>query len=261
MSPWSKTIFSFVFLVFFVYLLFGVFLYLSQRSLIYFPVAEIEHSFSTEQFAVNNVSISAVVVNEHSDRAIIYFGGNAEAVVGEAAAFSKVFPQHTLYLINYRGYAGSTGTPTESGLYADAIKIYDILSKRHQFISVIGRSLGSGVATYLASERKPERIVLVTPFDSIQRLAQEFYPLYPMSVMLKDKYDSIGRVDKIEAPVLVIVADDDYIIPRKNTQRLIDAFPPLQVRVHVIGRGGHNSVSTTDDYYEEIGRYLNEPQP
>ena len=242
------------------YLIIGFILYISQRSLIYYPVSQINHSYNTEQFAVNNVSISAVVVNEQSDHAIMYFGGNAETVVGEAAVFERIFPHHTLYLINYRGYAGSTGKPTEVGLYEDAVKIFDILSKRHQTISAIGRSLGSGVVTYLASVRKPERLVLVTPFDSLQSLAQEIYPVYPMSLLLKDKYDSISRVEEIEAPVLIIVADEDYIVPRKNTQRLIAAFPPTQVKAYVIERGGHNSVSITGEYYQVIQDYLNEPR-
>ena len=258
MSPWSKTVLSFIFLAVFIYLGIGTLLYTFQRSFIYFPVADYEHSYDTEKFEINDVVITAIVLNKGNDNAVIYFGGNAEAVVGEADSFARTLPDHTVYLINYRGYADSTGNPTEAGLYADAEKLYDILSARHKSVSAIGRSLGTGVATYLASVRELNKVILVTPFDSIQRIAQEIYPVYPMSLLLQDKYDSLGRIDSIDSPVLVIVANQDSIVPSESTQRLIDAFPPGQIQVYVIEGAGHNTVSLTNKYYQVISQYLDE---
>ena len=238
------------------YVAIGLYLYIFQRGFIYFPTAEVMHSFQTEEFSVNNETIKVIVLNEGNNSAIMYFGGNAENVVAEADAFTKTFPPHTVYLISYRGYSGSSGQPTEKGLYADAQAIYDTLSGRHQSISAIGRSLGSGVVTFLASNRELDKIVLVTPFDSAQHIAQDTYPIYPMSLLLKDKYDSIGRVKEINSPVLVVIADKDWVIPLKYQQKLVDAFPPSQVAVKVIKGAGHNSVSLNNEYYVVLQEFL-----
>ena len=256
MSPWSKTGLTFAVVALIAYLVVGVLLYLFQRTFIYFPVGNVEHSLPTERFKSDGEIISVISINQQNDDAILYFGGNAEMVVGEAEYFDRVFPDYAVYLVNYRGYADSTGVPTEYGLYADAENIFDQLSERHKTVSAIGRSLGSGVATHLASVRKPDNIILVTPFDSIQRLAQRIYPVYPMSLMLKDKFDSVSRVPKIDAPVLIIAAEQDYVIPRKNTQSLFDAFPPSQVKMHIIQNSRHNTVSLSDEYYQVIHKHL-----
>ncbi|MEM8845126.1 MAG: alpha/beta hydrolase [Pseudomonadota bacterium] len=239
------------------YVLIGLYLYVFQRDFIYFPTVEIEHDFKTEEFLVNDEVIKAVVVNEGNKEAILYFGGNAESVAYQANTFAEIFPNHTIYLISYRGYGGSTGKPTEKGIYADALSIYDILSEKYQSVSAIGRSLGTGVVTYLGSKRDPEKIVLVTPYDSIQRIAQNKYPIYPLSILLKDKHNSIERVDDISAPALIIIANKDSVVPREHSQKLADAFPSSQATIVVFENEGHNSFSQSEKYHQALSEFIN----
>ena len=238
------------------YCLWGLFLYAYQRDFMYLPVSERAHAYPVEQFLSEGETIQVVVLNPGRPDAVMYFGGNAEAVVANAPGFLHSLPQHTVYLVNYRGYASSSGTPTEQGLYADALNIHDAIRDRHRGIAVIGRSLGSGVATCRAAERPISRLVLVTPFDSLLRLAQDLYPIYPLSLLMHDKYDSYSRVHRIDAPTLLVLAEHDRVIPGKYAERLLSAFPPGQARAETLDGVGHNGLSARAEYYALLARFL-----
>lgn len=240
-----------------VYCLVGVFLYVYQRNVLYLPVGAGSHGYPVEYVSSGDQTLEVIVLNTGQQDAVLYFGGNAEAVVGNAAGFQHVLPRHTVYLVNYRGYGGSTGTPTEEGLYQDAKAVFDAVQKQHRRVSAIGRSLGSGVATFLATERPVHKLLLITPFDSILHLVQDQYPIYPVSLMLKDQYDSIARVGKIAAETLIVIAEHDLIVPAKYSRLLAGAFPPDQVTVTTLEGAGHNGMAAHAGYYPLIGGFLN----
>ncbi len=238
------------------YLAIALLLFIFQRDLIYLPTAEYLHDFGTEQFAIEEENINVVVTNKGNKNAILYFGGNGESIAHSAPSLARTFPAHTLYLVNYRGYGGSSGEPTEKALYNDAQHIYDIVEKRHVNVSVIGRSLGSGVATFLASTRTIKKMVLVTPYDSMQRMAQDKFPFLPISILLKDKYNSVERIEGIKSRTLIILAEHDNVIPRKYSKQLVQAFRKQQVTVKTILGAGHNSLSNTDEYYRFLRGFM-----
>ena len=248
-----KTVLEFVF---FFYVLVAILLFIFQRNLIYFPSADFSHNFKTEKFLIEGETINVIVLNENKKNAIMYFAGNAEAVISSAESFEKTFPEHTVYLINYRGYGGSTGEASEEALNFDSLYIYDELIKKHSFVSIIGRSLGSGIATYLASKRDIDKLVLITPYDSIQNIAQNRFPIYPMSILLKDKYDSLSRVKNIKANVLIVLAQYDVVITLKHSQNLIKAFPKEQIDLKMILNKGHNDLSLDEEYYPKLHDFI-----
>ena len=243
-----------------IYLIIGAILYNKQRDILYYPSNAPQKSLDELNLKNDEGVLKTFVLNRGHKNAILYFGGNAESVGYSAKEFAKNFPNHTIYLVNYRGYGGSSGTPTEEGLYADALLIYDKIREYHADINLIGRSLGSGVATYLASKRPIiNRLILVTPFDSITSVAQSKFPLYPMSIMLKDKYDSIGRVSKIGAvKTLIVIGTKDEIVPAKNSQRLYEAFDKSKVHLLYLPRG-HNDIELDKRYFLEIKRFIWKP--
>ncbi len=241
-----------------IYVLVGAVLFFYQRKLIYFPTANIPHNYEQLQLTHENVTLEIIVLNQGKKEAILYFGGNAEAVVYSAEDFLSVFPLQTVYLLNYRGYGGSSGQPSEAGIFADALFLFDKVLDKQAIISVIGRSLGSGVATYLASKRPVEKMALISPFDSITSVAQNIYMIFPVFLMLLDKYDSISRVKEIEAKTIILVAEHDEVIPRKHSQRLIDEFPPEQITVKIIADSGHNDISNKVEYYQHLKDFFND---
>lgn len=242
-----------------VYLLMTLLIYTFQRDYIYYPSLKYQHGLTIEQFSNEGEQIEVVVLNEGKENAILYFGGNGESVVHNSAGFAEVFADYTVYLVNYRGYAGSSGTPSEKALYSDGHVIFDTLEKRHDTVSLIGRSLGSGVASFIASTRIVKKLVLITPFDSIEQIAKDAFPFYPISYLLQDKYDSVSRIKDIESQTLVILAEHDEIIPLKNSVRLIDAFPMQQVTVKTVLAAGHNDLSSKGDYFVFLQSFMSTP--
>lgn len=238
-----------------VYVIACISLFLGQRSLIYHPTRSISNgpNISIESGG-NQIRVLTRQIN--SDKAVIYFGGNAEDVSVPLLSIGEGLKTQDLYFVNYRGYGGSTGSPSEFAVFQDALATYDLVSKTHHNISVIGRSLGSGVAIYLASMRQVERLVLITPYDSIENVAQQQFPIFPVGLILQDKFDSASRVKEVRAKTLMILADNDEIIPRNSSERLILEFPPSQVETQVILGSTHNSVAHSSEYVPTIVTFL-----
>jgi pimeloyl-ACP methyl ester carboxylesterase len=260
----KSKLFNFVLLSVGIYLVCAALLFVFQRAFIYLPTIEYEHDFEQITLANDDVNIQVIVLNRGNENALIYFGGNAEAIIHNALKFSITFPTRTIYLVNYRGYGGSSGKPTEAGLFSDATAIFDNVSPAHKNIAVIGRSLGSGIAMHLAANRAVNQVVLITPYDSILAIAKKQFPVFPISLLLKDQYDSVGLANKVSAPVLVLAGGKDRIIPLSHSQKLVDALGSRKgnekeqknVTMIIFEQAGHNNISQSEDYYESLTSFF-----
>jgi pimeloyl-ACP methyl ester carboxylesterase len=228
-------------------------LFVFQRALIYFPQpSAMGGSATTFTMPVPGADLSVSVRPHAGPKALIYFGGNAEDVSVNLPSFSNAFPEHALYLLHYRGYGGSTGKPSEDSLHADAQALFDKVHRDHVEIAVVGRSLGSGVAVRLASQRPAARLVLVTPYDSIQEIAAQRFPYFPVRWLLTDKFESWRDAPTIHIPTLLVEAEFDEVIPRASTERLLAAFKPGTATLVVIPEASHNTISNTPRYLEAL---------
>ena len=180
--------------------------------------------------------------------AVLYFGGNAEDVSWSLEDLEAAFPDSDLYLMHYRGYGGSSGRPTEAALFADSLALFDLARTDHRNVVAVGRSLGSGVAAYLASKRPVSRLVLVTPFDSVLEVAARSFWFVPVRWLLRDKFESTAYAPAITAPTTIIVAEHDVEIPRRHTEALLRHFRPGVATMNVIAGAGHNTISSSPDY-------------
>jgi len=189
---------------------------------------------------------------------VIYFGGNAEEASWLLEEGER--PQNWAWLaVNYRGYGWSEGSPGEQAMAADARRIYDWTQLRsdieHSRIVAFGRSLGSGVAVRLASERPLAGVVLATPFDSLESVAKRHYPLAPVSLMLRHRFDSLALAPRIGVPMLCIVAERDSIVPAEHARRLFAAWQGDK-RLVSIANADHNDVSESAAFWRETGNFL-----
>ncbi len=158
-----------------------VLLYVFQRSLIYFPQPRTYGGPATTATLVRpGVPVSLSVRPHPGPKALIYFGGNAEEVSRNLPGLSAAFPEHAIYLLHYRGFGESSGKPSEEAIHADALALFDQVHAEHADVTVVGRSLGSGVAIRLASERPVSRLVLVTPYNSLQEIAAGQFRYFPV---------------------------------------------------------------------------------
>jgi fermentation-respiration switch protein FrsA (DUF1100 family) len=132
-------------------------------------------------------------------------------------------------LFDYRGYAANPGRPTEEGLAADARAALAYLAGRPDVdparLVYFGESLGAAVALRLAVERPPAALVLRSPWASLTEVGRRLYPWLPVSLLLADRYDSLGRVGRLAAPLLVVAGERDGIVPAAHSRRLFDAAP------------------------------------
>lgn len=190
---------------------------------------------------------------------LIYYGGNAEEVSWQAA---EPWPEDwSLALVNYRGYGRSEGKPSEQALFADAELAFDALAARADIdrtrIVLVGRSLGSGVATHVASRREVAGLVLISPFDSMIALGQRHYPVLPVRLLLKHPFDSLSLAPAQKAPLLAIVGERDGIIPPEHSRRLYDAWGGPKQWALVL-RAGHNELGPQPEFWRPIAEFLAE---
>ncbi len=222
--------------------------FFSQRSLIYFPQPRSNRAGLIMSLPSVDGSVLVSMRPASGPDAVVYFGGNAEDVSLDLPDFAAAFPNDAIYLLHYPGYGGSAGHPTEKSILAAAFALFDAVHAQHSNVILIGRSLGTGVAIHVASQRPVGRLVLVTPYDSLVDVAQEHYPFLPNRWMMLDKYDSWKWAPHVTAPVKIIVAGDDEVIPRTSTERLRTRFSKSAVSYVVVPGVGHNSISESPDY-------------
>ena len=232
-------------------------LYFFQRSFLYYPTPATGNSLATDlRIDSGGETLQVWQLNPGRQEAILYFGGNAEDVALNSVDFHRVFPDFTVYLVNYRGYGASTGSPSEAALFADAEVVFDRVKPEHQRMHVVGRSLGSGVAVHLADRRQVDRLALVTPFDSITAVAAGAMPLFPVKWMLRDRFDSLGRAERLDLPVLVLMAEHDRVIPLQHARKLVNALRDDTVSARVISGVDHNSIGAAASYWKSLRAFL-----
>lgn len=227
-------------------------LYLLQRRLIYFPVRGESRAAMVLASAVGPVRVSRV--EGEGKGALIYFGGNAEDVSLSGPQLRRELPGWTIYLMHYRGYGGSAGEPNEAGLVEDARQLFDLVAKQHERVMVVGRSLGSGIAVRLASERPVDALGLVTPFDSIVSVARARMWFLPVGWLLEDRYESVRYAPEVKARTMVLAAERDEVISGAHTEALVKSFREGRVDVVRVPFAGHNDIQERPEYWAGLRR-------
>ena len=175
---------------------------------------------------------------------VIYLHGNGDFLAGLVGRFRDITADGTgLVALSYRGYAGSSGRPSEHGLLRDAAAAYAFASARYgaDRIVVWGFSLGSGVAVALAADRRIGKLILEAPYTSITEVAGAAFPVVPVRWLIRDQFRSDQRIARVTAPLMVMHGARDSIISIKLGERLFAlAHEPKQfVR---FPEGGHNDL-------------------
>jgi pimeloyl-ACP methyl ester carboxylesterase len=232
-----------------------------QRSLIYFPQPRaLGAEEAAASFEVDGVALQLTVRPHAGPGAVLYFGGNGEDVSASLPSLVAAYPGRELVLLHYRGYGGSGGRPSEAAIVGDARALFDRVHALHPDVVVVGRSLGSGVAVRLASERPVARLVLVTPYDSLQALAQARFRLFPVRWLLLDKFESWRYAPQVRAPTLILAAEHDEVIPRASTELLATRFAPGIARRVVIRGASHNTISDDPAYERALAGIVATPE-
>jgi uncharacterized protein len=231
-------------------------LFFAQRSIIFpvpttarttpvaagFPLAQ-EHVLTTSD---GERIIIWHVAAKPDHRVVLYFPGNGDTLAGSAGRFAEITADGTgLVALSYRGYAGSSGRPSEQGLLKDAAATYAFTSALYEpkRIVIWGFSLGTGAAVALAAEHGVGGLILEAPYTSIADVAAAAFPLLPVRYFVRDRFHSDQRIAEVTAPLLMMHGGRDATIPLRFGMRLFAlAHEPKQfVR---FDEGGHNDLGS-----------------
>jgi fermentation-respiration switch protein FrsA (DUF1100 family) len=175
---------------------------------------------------------------------VLYFHGNGASLRWRLERFRALTADGTgLVALSYRGYGGSSGSPSEAGFIADGLAAYAFAAARYapQRIIVWGESLGSGVAVAVAAEKPVGHVVLESPFTSAVDIGAERYWFVPVRLLMKDQFRSDLRIGKVTAPVLVLHGDRDRVVPFALGERLYGMITAPKRFVRFPGLG-HNDL-------------------
>jgi pimeloyl-ACP methyl ester carboxylesterase len=174
---------------------------------------------------------------------LLGFGGNAWNAETLATFLSELAPNRDVVVFHYRGYGPSEGATAARALMDDAIAAHDYVSRTIQYrhIIVVGLSIGSGPAMHLARHRKVAGAVLVTPFDSLKALAGDHYWWAPVGMLLRHQMEIAGLAAEMDAPVAIISAGQDSIVPPRRTDALRRSVRQL-ILDRTIAGAGHNDI-------------------
>lgn len=242
-------------------------MYFLQDNLLFFPrtnaAASVEALRGSEwRFDTADASLTGWFIERDNATQlplVIYFGGNAQDIARRSVDFANGQAANAnVLLVNYRGYGTSTGSPGERELFADALNIYDQARTRTthngKFVAW-GRSLGSGVAVYLAQNRPIDAVILVTPYDSVTAVAQSRYPFLPVAWLLHHPFDSASRAPMLHLPALVFIAGQDRIVPPKHAEDLVTIWGGDK-EVHRYADAGHGNLPRDARFDPTVNDFL-----
>ncbi len=222
-------------ILFLVYFLVLVYLYFFQRSLMYHPN---ENNYSNDELTV---IVEKIKITTHDGidligwyhekdskkfKTLIFFHGNAGSLENRIHKLNHFGDMNINFLIiAWRGFSGNKGKPSEEGLYQDGESAIQWLFNKgleEKDIIIYGESLGTGVATHLASNKNYAGVILETPFTSMVDAAKNFYPYIPVKFLLKDKFRNEDKIKNINSPILVMHGEADQIVPFEMGRKIFE---------------------------------------
>lgn len=249
------------------YIAICVLLYFKQESLL-FPATQLpqNHKFQfTEQFeeltieTSDQIKLHGLLFKTNSTKGLVfYLHGNGGCVDSWGYA-TQTYTQlgYDVFILDYRGYGKSQGSiSNEKQLHNDVQAAYDVLKGKYteNQIIILGYSLGSGLASKLASNNGPQKLILLAPYYSIKGLVDNLFPYVP-SFLLKYKLESYKNIATIKAPIIAFHGDRDEVIPYINSLALQKLFKPTDQLITLKGQM-HNGIDENWEYVRHLERVL-----
>ena len=237
-----------------VYLLILVLLFAFQRSLLYLPsrgalepgdygVPEMDR---VEVRTQDGLRLEAWYhKSDNRKQTILYLHGNGGHIGHRSQKIKHYLKNgYGVLLLSYRGYGSNSGNPTEKNLYKDGRAALDFLKERDISLSetvIYGESLGTGVAIELAQNIKINCLLLEAAFPSMSQVAGHHYFYVPTSILLKDRFESLNKIEKVISPIYFVHGEKDRIVPWKYGNLLYQAAPEPK-ELLLLPNAGHNDL-------------------
>lgn len=243
-------------------------IYFYQEKLIFLPTTlpqdyKFEFSFYFEELFLKSDDGAVINAlhfkNDNPKGIILYFHGNA----GNLSRWSQVTEffvemNYDVFVMDYRTYGKSTGKISEQAFFKDAQMCYDYILKQYAESDIIiyGRSLGTGIATHLASQNKPKQLILESPFYSLAEVAKKRFWWLPVGKLLKYEFASYKYIQNVLCPVSIFHGTDDSVIPYASGERLFNSIVQNRKTLLTIDGAGHNNLIEFETYHQGIRKIL-----
>lgn len=251
-----------------IYIMVGTALFLLQEKFLFLPETlsqdyTYELSYDYDEYFLdtpNEGVINTLHIKANNPKgAILYFHGNA----GNLKRWSEVTEyfvtlDYDVYIMDYRTYGKSKGVLSERALYNDAQVCYDHLKKfwKEEDIIVYGRSLGSAMATKMASSNNPKKLILESPFYNIVDVAKKRFPIFPVKNLLKYKLPNNEHIKDVKCLTFIIHGDNDNVVPFTSGLKLFNISNKDRTTLTKVENGGHNDLIEFDTYQKLIKEIL-----
>lgn len=253
-------------ILFGLYVMIGYALYFFQEKILFLPTTleqdyQYQFDYPFEELFLNtdnDATINALHFKAENPKGVIlYFHGNA----GDLSRWGKITEyfaekNYDVLVMDYRTYGKSVGKLSEDAMYKDAQYCYDYLLKHYSENEIIlyGRSLGTGIASYLASKNRPKQLILETPYYSILDVAEHRFPVFPVKQLLKYRFPTFQYLPKVECPVTIIHGTADSVVPYSSGKKLSEL--EKEINFITIEGGGHNNLVEFEGYHKAIDNVL-----
>ena len=255
-----------------VYVMFIVLLYIFQPHYVYYPErtlsgdpGRIGLQFETVYFeTTDGMKLSGWFIPNEGARGVILFchgnAGNISHRLESIAIFHRLGLE--VFIFDYRGYGQSDGKPTEDGTYKDAEAAWRYLIEERQVnpneVIFFGRSLGGGVASWLAQSHTPGALILESTFVSLPDIAATLYPYLPVRLLLRFEYNTEENVSRVNCPVLIIHSRDDEIMPFSHGWRLFEMAKEPKEFLEITGTHNGGFITSGKRYEEGLNAFISE---
>lgn len=264
-----------LYIVAFGYLGFGVYLFLFQHRFVYFPEKQIHHNPSDVGLAYEEINFQSrdhvrlsgwFIPAENPKGTILFCHGNAGNMGDRLGTMTKCHELgFNFFIFDYRGYGKSEGKLSEAGTYHDALGAWNyLINKKGETpdkIIIYGRSLGAGVASWLATQVKPACLIIEAAFTSVQDIGAETYPFFPVRFLSRFHYPTKKNLSKVDTPVLVLHSTDDTVIPFHHGEKLFAAAKEPKAFVKMAGEHANGFLVSGKIYDDGIRAFLQEHYP
>ena len=250
------------------YAMLGTSLYFLQEKLLFWPTVlpqdyQFQFNYPFEELflkTAEDVTINALHFKANQPKGVIlYFHGNA----GDLSRWGLIAEYfvgkgYDVLIMDYRTYGKSIGKLSEEALYHDTQFCYDYLKKRYDEsdITIYGRSLGTGIAAYVASKHNPKQLILETPYYSMVDVAKKRFPIIPVKQLLNYELPTHKFLQNVNCPITMLHGTNDKVIPIASAEQLYQSASNHQIEFKIIEGGSHNNLSEFDDYLYLVDQVL-----
>ncbi len=238
-----------------VYALFGLFLYLFQSSMIYHPdntdFYECDYFFEGEFKEHNGTRF---YYQEESEDVVVLYHGNAGRACDRASMISFLPEGYSYALVEYTGYAGDGESPSKEAILRDAGNMAEFFEGKR--VHLFGESIGSSAAAYHSSNSDSVRsITMIAPFYSLEDYASSRYFMYPVTLLLRENYDTASYLEGYNNRSLIVHGDNDFVVPLNQSEKLYNSLQGYKERVIIEG-AGHNNIYGFSEAQDTIRNFI-----